>query len=113
MSWMVKNSKGNPDAMLSFSVVAVFIASIAILLPMFSSIKIGSVSLNFVKPDTTLVLGFLSSTLGAYVARRNNMFAKPDQGCAKCDLLAKSPPAGSIDIPGKLGTILNETGMLK
>ena len=71
IDWMMNNSKGKPDAMLTFATGSFVIVSLCILLSCFKSVAFRSLSLELTVPDTSLLLGFLASTFGAYVMRRN------------------------------------------
>ncbi len=68
--WM-KNSKGVPDAMLTFACVGLAISALAVIVSLLKSVSIHGHDIVFNNPSETLVLGFLSATLGAYVLRRN------------------------------------------
>jgi hypothetical protein len=68
--WIL-NSNLKHDAMLTFAMVGLFAACLSLVVSTIESITVGSVVIAFEKPDTTLVLGILSSTLGAYVIRRH------------------------------------------
>ncbi len=68
--WL-KNSKGVPDAMLTFACVGLLISSVAVVVSLVKSVTIRGSEITFNNPSETLVLGFLAATLGAYVLRRN------------------------------------------
>lgn len=68
--WL-SNSGNRPDAMLTFAAVGLTVACVSLMIGVIENITVGTTSLSFEKPDTTLVLGILSATLGAYVLRRN------------------------------------------
>lgn len=72
MGW-IKNSKGKPDAMLTFAAASFCICAFALLAPVLDGLHIpGSpYSLSLGTPDTTLVLAFLGATFTSYVIRRN------------------------------------------
>ena len=71
MTWMMKNSYGEPDGVFTFSAIAFAIVSMCVLMSVFSSIVIGSLTFNIRIPDEGLLLGYLGSTYTAYVLRRN------------------------------------------
>jgi hypothetical protein len=72
MGWMINNSAGKPDSMLTFAVIGALTTVAAIFLPMVKKIEL----LTFVfepsgvAPDATIVTAFLGATLLAYVNRR-------------------------------------------
>jgi hypothetical protein len=68
--WMI-NSAGKKDWMLVFAAIGLFVSCLSLLISTIESVTVGSTTISFEKPDTTLVLGILSSTLGAYVIRRH------------------------------------------
>ena len=68
--WL-NNSSNKSDAMLTFAAIGLFVTCLSLILGIMENVTIGEVSLSFEQPDTTLVLGILSATLGAYVLRRN------------------------------------------
>ena len=69
--WMMKNSSGKKDAMLSFAVGGFVITAIAVILSFIETITIASYTFKTRPPDVALITVFLSSTLIAYVTRRN------------------------------------------
>jgi hypothetical protein len=71
MKWMLTNSSGKKDAALTFACIGLAIAAVSVFASTLESIVVGSTTVSFDKPDTTLVLGILSATLGAYVLRAN------------------------------------------
>jgi hypothetical protein len=71
MWWMVKDSKGNKSATLTFAVAGMLVTSVAMLASLVKSISIGEVALSFREVDSTLVLGYLGATVTAYIVRRN------------------------------------------
>lgn len=71
MKWMMNNSKGKPDAMLTFAFVAFCVVSFVILGSMLKSVTHKAFEVEIATPDNTLLLGYLGATFGAYVARRN------------------------------------------
>jgi hypothetical protein len=71
MRWMLRNSKGEKSATLTFAFVGIVVTSLAMLGSLLSSITVGDVVIKFGEVDSTLALGFLAATVTAYVARRN------------------------------------------
>jgi len=69
--WMMEDSRGKKNAMLTFAFVAFCVVSFCIVGSMFKSFAFKAFSVELATPDTTLLLGFLAATFGAYVARRN------------------------------------------
>lgn len=71
MGWMVKNSKGEKDAMLTFSLWAMVIACTKVLVSgvvfhvMGKEVKLGTA-------DALTITALLAPTLGAYVARKHS-----------------------------------------
>ena len=74
----IKNSACEPDAMLTFAMTGFIVVSLSVLLSMFDTIHFRNLSLDIVAPSETLLLGYLASTFGSYVVRRN----KKDQLCS-------------------------------
>ena len=71
MGWMLKNSAGVKDAMLTFAVGGFLITGLTVVLSLVSKISVGETDLILRTPDTTLIAAFLGATLVAYVTRRN------------------------------------------
>lgn len=71
MNWMLKNSRGDRDAMLTFATGGFVITVCAIIASLVESISIGSTTIKIVSPDSTIITAFLGATLLSYVARRN------------------------------------------
>jgi len=69
MKWMLKNSKGDRDAMLTFATVAYFVCMVKFIGHNLT-INVDSFSINFGSLDSSLVASVLGPTLGAYVTRR-------------------------------------------
>lgn len=65
MIWMLKNSRGKPDALLTFSVLAVTVVLAKILLN-----GVVYKTWNFGTIDANLVGAVLVPTLGAYTSKR-------------------------------------------
>lgn len=76
--WMLKNSKGEPDAMLTFSIIAFSVVMVKIAFN-----ELTFLGIDFGKIDAGLVASVLTPTLGAYVLRRGQdnklEAAKPSQ----------------------------------
>lgn len=71
MNMWIKNTKGKPDAMLTFALMAVIVVSLNLL---FSSIEIvlpSGFSLKIEAMDGMQIAAYLGATLGAYVSKRN------------------------------------------
>jgi hypothetical protein len=71
MWWMVKDSKGNKSATLTFAVVGMVVSSLALLASLVKTISVGDVDIAFQSIDSTLVLGYMGATVTAYIIRRN------------------------------------------
>lgn len=71
MNWMVRNSGGSKDAMLTFAVGGFLVAGLAVLSSFLDGVTIGSFHATFKTPDVALVSVFLAATLTSYVSRRN------------------------------------------
>ena len=71
MWWMVKDSKGNKSATLTFAVAGMVVSSLALLASMVKTISVGDFELAFQSVDSTLVLGYMAATVSAYIIRRN------------------------------------------
>lgn len=67
----LRNSSGEEDGSWSLCVAGFVIVSFCMVAPMFKGIVIGSTTLEIVAPDTTLLLGYLATTVGNYLMRRN------------------------------------------
>lgn len=65
MSWMLRNSEGKRDAVLTMTVVGFAVILVKFLL---SGVSIGSI--DFGDLDAGIVAALLTPTLGSYVARR-------------------------------------------
>lgn len=68
---MLKNSKGKPDAMLTFAAVSFLVSSFAVVMGVVKVITVGAVHLEFGSADASLVLGYLAACFTSYVLRRN------------------------------------------
>lgn len=80
LNWMLKNSKGIPDGSWSLAVFSWFIVSFCIVLPVIGKITIKDFVLDPQAPDTTLLLGFMTTTLGNYLLRRNKKDTTESKG---------------------------------
>lgn len=65
MRWMLRNSRGRPDALLTFAVAAVAVVLAKVLL---QGVTVGTWSFGGI--DAGLVAAVLTPTLGAYTAKR-------------------------------------------
>lgn len=65
MKWMIRNSRGRPDALLTFSAAAVFVVLAKVLL---SGVVIAGYSFGTI--DALAIAAVLTPTLGAYTAKR-------------------------------------------
>ena len=81
MIWL-KNSSGEPDAMLSLTLVSFFVVSVNVILGMFTSIDWGSFHLVPKPVDMTTLALYFGLPGGAYVVRRKH---KLDSGAAEED----------------------------
>lgn len=70
MRWMMKNSKGKPDSMMTFAFWSFIVVSVVILLSVVKSFTINGVLFEFHPPNDTLLLGYLATAFGGYVTRR-------------------------------------------
>jgi hypothetical protein len=72
MNLWIKNSKGHPDAMLTFAFISFIVTTLCVMLSVVSSISVaGKVNVALKAPDATLVLGYLGASFTSYVFRRN------------------------------------------
>lgn len=73
MNWMMKNSAGEPCAMLTLTVCSWVVATLLIALSLFSGdVKIEPwVDLKMKAVDPTLYAAYLGATFTSYVIRRN------------------------------------------
>ena len=69
MRW-IKNTKGKPDAMLTFSTISFIVVVFNIILSTFGSISVESFNLEFRPMDAGTMGVFLGATFTAYVSRR-------------------------------------------
>ena len=65
MTWMVRNSRGHPDALLTFAVWAVFVVLAKLLA---SGVVIEGYVLGTI--DAGIIAAVLTPTIGAYTAKR-------------------------------------------
>lgn len=70
MNWMMKNSRGNRDSMLTFAFVSFLVVSLVILLSVVKSFTVHGSTFEFHPPNDTLLLGYLSVSFTSYVTRR-------------------------------------------
>jgi len=74
MGWMLKNSAGVPDAMLTFAVVGLTTVLLSIVTSILDGNKfiIYGQEILISAPNATIVTAFLGATLLAYNSRRNS-----------------------------------------
>jgi len=70
MKWM-KNSKGNEDFLLTTAFISFVVVSACIILSLFKGFIFKNLSVEIATPDNSLLTFYLTSTFGAYVARRS------------------------------------------
>jgi len=70
MNWMMKNSDGDPDAMLTIAIVAFMAVTINIFLATFGGLTVAGVTFDFTVLAAGTITAYLTPTLGAYVTRR-------------------------------------------
>lgn len=71
MRWMLKNSAGKKDAMLTFAVIAFVVVIMKFIVSGFA-ISIAGHDINFGDAEAGAIAALLTPTLGAYVARRHS-----------------------------------------
>lgn len=71
MGWMIKNSAGKKDAMLTFALVAFVTVVLKVLVSGFT-LNVSGHDVNFGDVDGAAIAALLTPTLGAYVARRHS-----------------------------------------
>ncbi len=69
--FMMKNSKGDKDAMLTFAFGGFIITAMALIASFLGKVTFQNFEVIFKNPDSTIVVAFLGATLLAYVNRRN------------------------------------------
>lgn len=69
MKW-IKNTKGNPDAMLTFATLSFAVVTINILLSTLGHFEFGRLQFSFQGMDSGTMTAYLAATFGAYVTRR-------------------------------------------
>jgi ABC-type nickel/cobalt efflux system permease component RcnA len=82
MGWL-KNSSGEPDAMLTFAALSFAVTSLCVLLSMVESTSLGNFDLDLKSPDMMLVSTYLATCFTSYVIRRN----KKDQIVADSEVV--------------------------
>lgn len=70
MRWMMKNSKGKPDSMMTFAFWSFIVVSVVILLSVVKSFTFRGTTFEFHPPNDALLLGYLATCFGGYVTRR-------------------------------------------
>jgi hypothetical protein len=69
MKW-VNNTKGRPDSMLTFALIAFLVVTLNILLATFGRISFNGFEIGLEAMSSGAMGTYLSATFGAYVARR-------------------------------------------
>lgn len=69
MLW-IKNTKGKPDAMLTFAIISFTVITLNILLSTFGTIMFNGNTITFQALDGTIMAVYLGATFTAYVSRR-------------------------------------------
>lgn len=70
MKWMLTNSAGEKDSMLTFAAISFAVVTLNILLATFESITIGGNVIHFQPLDGGIMAVYLGATFTAYVSRR-------------------------------------------
>ena len=69
MIW-IRNTRGKPDAMLTFALISFTVITLNIFLSTFGTIVFGSNTITFQALDGTIMAVYLGATFTAYVTRR-------------------------------------------
>jgi hypothetical protein len=69
MKW-IKNTKGNPDAMLTFATISFLVVTFNILLSTLGHFELNELKFSFSSMDSGTMTAYLAATFGAYVTRR-------------------------------------------
>ena len=69
MFW-IKNTKGRPDAMLTYSTISFVVVTLNVLLSTIGTLVIGDFSIAFAALDSSVMGVYLGATFTAYVSRR-------------------------------------------
>lgn len=69
MKW-IKNTKGKPDAMLTFATISFLVVTANILLATLGHFEFGKLQFSFKGMDSGTMTAYLAATFGAYVTRR-------------------------------------------
>lgn len=83
LKWMMTNSKGKEDSMLTFAFLSFMVVSVVILLSVVKSFTVKGAVFEFHPPNDTLLLGYLATCFGGYVTRRyhdEKLAPKPTDG---------------------------------
>lgn len=67
---MMNNSKGKPDAMLTFAFLSFMVVSFCIVLSCLKSVAFRALSVELTMPDTSLLTMYLATCFGSYVTKR-------------------------------------------
>lgn len=70
MKWMLTNSAGEKDSMLTFAAISFAVITLNILLSTFETITFGTTTIHFQALDSTIMAVYLGATFTAYVSRR-------------------------------------------
>ena len=93
MKWMLRNSRGRPDALLTFSAGAVAIVFAKTLLH-----GVVAFGVTFGSIDPGMVAALLTPTLGAYVAKRIGADREPASTVLPPTASTTGPPRGMVDL---------------
>ena len=66
----IKDSKGNPDAMLTFATISFAVVTLNIFFSTFGTISCSGHTISFQIIDSSLMAAYLGATFTAYVSRR-------------------------------------------
>jgi len=70
MKWMMKNSAGKPDAMLTFAAISFAVVTLNLLLSSFGSFDFKELAITFNALDASVMSAYLGVAFTAYVSRR-------------------------------------------
>jgi hypothetical protein len=70
MRWMMSNSAGKKDAMLTFAFFSFLVVTLNILLSTFGTLTINDFTISFQVLDGSIMAVYLGATFTAYVSRR-------------------------------------------
>ena len=69
--WMMKNSKGKPDAILTLLIIAFFIVSVRVVLGALSSFHVFGHTIEIREMGALEIGAYLGTIFSSYVAKRN------------------------------------------